>query len=193
MLKKNLPVIILIAVVLYVLYTSDLAQTVKHTIGSAVGTVQGALGFEQQPSMSSMDLASIQMMDSGMYDMPNPNAFGTTEEAERRVTNDGVRKEYHQNPFPWAECHGCQAGDCDMHGVPDPTPGDTHVCRNGYPSKRVVDMYGGHFQLNHICASGSVDGCSGEPSVLGRWACRKGCANAESVGLDVRPACTRCN
>ena len=129
-----------------------------------------------------------QSVDLGMYDVYNPNAFGTTKEEDRRVTNDGVRREFHTNPFPWAECN---CGDCDEHGVPEPAMGHTHVCKNGFPSKRIVDMYGGHFQLNHICAPG--DGkCADEPAVLGRWWCRKGCTNAESVGLNVRPVCTRC-
>lgn len=186
---KNLPVIILILVVLYVLYTTDLATTVKGTVGSALGAV--GLGAGEQPQVTP-EQGAMQGIDMGMYDSYNPNAFGTTAEAERRITNDGVRKEYHHNPFPWAECT-CNLGHCDKHGIPEPTIGHTHVCRNGFPSKRIVDMYGGHFQLNHICAPGVADGCSGEPAVLGRWWCKQGCTNAESVGLNIRPACTRCN
>jgi hypothetical protein len=186
---KNLPIIILILVVLYVLYTSELVQTVK---GAIQGTVGGALNLVGQGEAPEVQ-APHQGIDLGMYDVYNPNAFGTTAEADRRITNDGVRKEYHHNPFPWAECGDCRLNDCDKHGVPEPTIGHTHVCRNGFPSKRVVDMYGGHFQLNHICAGGVADGCHTEPSVLGRWWCRSCGANPESVGLNIRPACTRCN
>lgn len=145
---------------------------------------------------ASADLTMPQVMeggqgvDMGMYSIYNPNAFGTTKEGDRRVTNDGVRREFHHNAFPWAECT-CEAGDCAKHGVPEPTMGHTHVCRNGFPSKRIIDMYGGHFQLNHMCAPGTGE-CEGEPAVLGRWWCRQGCSQPESVGVNVRPLCTRC-
>lgn len=182
---KNLPLLLLIAVAVYLVYSTSFGQYLKNAVSSSVDAVEHT--FDQDTPVAQTG----PKLDLGMYDIPNDMAFGTTQEAERRITNDGVRKEYHNNPFPWAEC-SCASGQCDMHGVPDPTPGQTHVCRNGFPSKRVVDMYGGHFQLNHMCAPGLADDCSGEPAVLGRWFCRKGCSNAESVGLNVRSACTRC-
>lgn len=124
--------------------------------------------------------------DLGMYDSYNPKAFGTTNEADRRVTNYGVRREFHHNPLPLAE--GCT--DCDKYGVPEPAMGHTHVCKCGPPSKRMIDANSGHFMLPHMCAP-----CTGEqhePSQLGRWWKRKGCSNPESVGLNIRPICTRC-
>ena len=125
--------------------------------------------------------------DLGMYDSYNPNAFGTTNEADRRVTNYGVRREYHHNPLPLGE--GCT--DCDKYGVPEPAMGHTHVCKGGPPSKRMIDAYGGsHFSLPHMCAPTTGD--QTEPYQLGRWWKRKGCSNPESVGLNIRPICTRC-
>lgn len=126
------------------------------------------------------------VVDLGMYDSYNPKAFGTTSEADRRVTNYGVRAEYHHNPMPLGE--GC--GDCDKHGVPDPAIGHTHVCKAGPPSKRILDAHGGHHMLPHMCAPAT--GKCDEPLQLGRWWCRKGCSNPESVGLDIKPMCTRC-
>jgi len=193
---KKLPVILLILVVVWVLYSSHFGQNVVHYVENVTGLDIPILGDNHlsgggNGANSANGQAAGPMLDLGMYDSYNPNAFGTTEEAERRITNDGVRKEYHKNPFPWAECT-CESGNCDKHGVPDPAIGHTHVCKNGFPSKRVVDMYGSHFQLNHMCAPG-VEQCGGEPAVLGRWwqNCG-GCSNVESAGLDVRPACTRC-
>lgn len=124
-----------------------------------------------------------------MYDVENSNAFGTTPEANRRVTNYGVRPEYHRDPMPLG--YGC--GDCDQSGVADPVDGHTHVCKSGFPSKRMIDAYGGsHFALPHMCAP-STGGCGNqEPPQLGRFWCRKGCSSPESVGLDIRPICTRC-
>lgn len=127
------------------------------------------------------------VVDLGMYDSYNPKAFGTTAEADRRVTNYGVRPEYHHNPMPLGE--GC--GDCDKYGVPDPAIGHTHVCKGGPPSKRMIDAYGGsHFMLPHMCAP--TTGCNDEGLQLGRWWSRRGCSNPESVGLDIKPICTRC-
>lgn len=194
---KKLPMILLIIVVAYVVYATGVLQRIQTTVAQVGRKMENEVKNEVEGDMkmgveNKME-GKLSTMDMGMYDVPNEMAFGTTPEAERRITNDGVRKEYHNNPFPWAEC-GCGVGcdKCDKHGVPNPTPGQTHVCKNGFPSKRVVDMYGGHFQLNHICAGGLADSCSGEPATLGRWWCRKGCAGAESVGLNVRSACTRC-
>lgn len=125
--------------------------------------------------------------DLGMYDSYNPKAFGTTNEADRRVTNYGVRREFHHNPLPLGE--GCT--DCDKYGVPEPAMGHTHVCKCGPPSKRMIDAYGGsHFSLPHMCAP--CTGEQAEPYQLGRWWKRKGCSNPESVGLNIRPICTRC-
>lgn len=131
-----------------------------------------------------------EMDQPGMFDLDNSDAFGTTDEANRRVTNYGVRPEFHKNPYPLG--YGC--GDCDKSGVPDPAAGNTHVCKNGLPSKRMIDAYGGsHFMLPHMCAAGG-DKC-GETALdtqLARFWCRAGCAQPESVGLDIRPICTRC-
>jgi hypothetical protein len=180
-LLKNLPTLVLVVLVGWLLY--NYGGDVLDTAGSLVG--MGGDDAEVEVGQY-----GGQAIDMGVYNVHNPNAFGTTSEEERRVTNDGVRKEYHVNPFPWAECT-CSSGHCDKHGIPKPAPGHTHVCKNGFPSKRIVDMYGGHFQLNHICAPGTGE-CAGEPAVLGRWWCRKGCSNAESVGLNVRPICSSC-
>lgn len=124
--------------------------------------------------------------DLGMYDFDNDNAFGTTSENDHRWENMSVRKEFNKNPFPLAE--GC--GDCARKGIPDPAEGDTHVCKCGPPSKRAIDAMGGHHMLPHMCApcTGELD----EPSQLGRWWKRRGCAAPESVGLDLRPICSRC-
>jgi hypothetical protein len=188
---KKLPVILLLVVVVWVLYSSQFGQNLMNSVEDATGLDIPYLGNKMVEEAEAAAAAGPRL-DLGMYDSYNPNAFGTTEEADRRITTDGVRKEYHKNPFPWAECT-CDNGQCDKHGVPDPAIGHTHVCKNGFPSKRVIDMYGSHFQLNHMCAPGLADdGCKNEPASLGRWWCRKGCSNSESVGLDVRPACTRC-
>ena len=56
------------------------------------------------------------VVDLGMYDSYNPKAFGTTNEADRRVTNYGVRREFNVDPLPLGE--GCT--DCPKYGVPDP-------------------------------------------------------------------------
>lgn len=126
-------------------------------------------------------------LDGDAYDAPNADAFGTTAEANRRVTNYGVRPEFHKNPMPLG--YGC--GDCDKAGVPDPAPGHTHVCKAGLPSKRMIDAYGGsHHMLPHMCKKSTE--CEDSPPNLGRFWCRKGCSNVDSVGLDIRPACTRC-
>ena len=131
-------------------------------------------------------MPSSSQVDLGMYDSYNPKAFGTTKEADRRVTNYGVRREFHHNPLPLGD--GCTK--CDKYGVPEPAMGHTHVCKCGPPSKRIVDAHGGHHMLPHICApcTGDVE----EPEQLGRWWKRKGCSSPESVGLDIRPICTRC-
>ncbi len=131
-------------------------------------------------------MAGGNVVDMGMYDTHNSNAFGTTSEADRRVTNYGVRAEYNKNPYPLGE--GC--GDCDKHGVPNPAMGHTHVCKGGPPSKRAIDANSGHHMLPHMCAPST--GACDEPLQLGRWWCRKGCSAPESVGLDIKPICTRC-
>ena len=83
---KNLPVILLILVVVYVLYSSQLGATVQDAISDLTGNTQA-------------ENAGAPGLDLGMYDAPNPNAFGTTLEGDRRITNDGVRKEYHQKSY----------------------------------------------------------------------------------------------
>lgn len=125
-------------------------------------------------------------VDLGMYDSYNPMAFGTTNEEDRRVTNYGVRREFHHNPYPLGD--GC--GDCDRYGVPDPAMGHTHICTAGPPSKRMIDATGSHFALEHICAPAT--GVNQEPLQLGRWWKRQGCSAPESVGLNLHPICTRC-
>lgn len=141
----------------------------------------------QKTQAARRQAAASQVVDLGMSDTYNPDAFGTTKEADRRVTNYGVRAEYHHNPMPLGE--GC--GDCDKHGVPDPAIGHTHTCKAGPPSKRMVDAYGGSwFQLPHMCAPAT--GPDDEPTQLGRWWRRAGCSAPESVGLDIRPQCSRC-
>lgn len=134
--------------------------------------------------------------DLGMYDIYNPNAFGTTKTEDARKNNDGVRREYHYNSFPVQEgCSGCaQVGfqNGGLRGVTDPAISFTHVCKGGFPSKRIIDMYGSNTQLPHICApAGSFPG-GDEPTQLGRWFKRKGCSSPEGIGLNVRPGCTRC-
>lgn len=199
-LTKYVPKLLVVLIISWVLYNyawgivggvtgvvGGVAGGVTKVVGGVVGSVGDAVGFTQHDESNEYE---GNVIDMGMYDVQNPDAFGTTEEAERRITNDGVRKEFHNNAFPWAECT-CDTGACDKHGIPNPTEGHTHVCKNGFPSKRIVDMYGGHFQLNHICAPGTGE-CAGEPAVLGRWWCKNGCSNPESVGLDVRPLCSRC-
>jgi hypothetical protein len=127
------------------------------------------------------------MVDPGMYDLPDGNAFGTTAEADRRWENASVRKEFSQNPFPLAE--GCATG-CDKKGVPNPAPGDVHGCKCGPPSKRMIDAAGGNHMIPHMCAP--CTGESEEPSQLGRWWKNNQCSDPASVGLDMRPMCTRC-
>jgi hypothetical protein len=127
--------------------------------------------------------------DLGMYDTHDPNAFGTTAEADRRWENASVRKEFNKNLFPLAE--GCgNAGGCAKKGCPDPASGDLHGCKCGPASKRMIDAHGGNHMLPHMCAP-----CTGdftEPSQLGRWWKRHGCSAPESVGLNLRPICSGC-
>lgn len=187
---KNLPVLLLVVITAWLLYTysGTVLDATATVVNSATHTLKHTLGLAEDEHNE----MGVMGGDAGMYDSPNPNAFGTTEEAERRITNDGVRKEFHVNPFPWAECT-CDSGACDKHGVPNPAPGHTHVCKYGFPSKRIVDMNGGHFQLNHICTMSNNNNCSGdEPAILGRWWSRNCGCNGESYGLDIRPLCSRC-
>jgi hypothetical protein len=143
--------------------------------------------FKGMMKRASRDEPKPQIADLGMYDAYNPNVFGTTKEQDRRVTNYGVRPEYHHNPMPLGE--GC--GDCDKYGVADPAMGHSHVCKAGPPSKRMIDAYGGSwFSLPHMCAPAT--GAADEPTQLGRWWRRSDCSAPESVGLDIRPLCTRC-
>ena len=140
---------------------------------------------DEAPMMKQAE-EGAQLYDLGMYDFANPNAFGTVSGPER-LNNASVRPEFSKDPFPIAE--GCT--DCDAKGVPNPAPGNTHVCKAGFPSKRLIDAYGGsHFSLPHMCAP--AGGNLEEPSQLGRWWKRKGCSNPETVGLDLRPQCSRC-
>ncbi len=76
-----------------------------------------------------------QVHDLGLYDFDNANAFGTTDSDDRRWENASVRKEFNMNPFPLAE--GCT--NCPKKGVANPAPGNTHVCKCGPPSKRMID------------------------------------------------------
>jgi hypothetical protein len=158
--------VVVIAIVIYFMYFNNNSNV--------MATLYGRKAPEQK------------MVDPGMYDLPDENAFGTTAEADRRWENASVRKEFSQNPFPLAE--GCTS--CDKKGVPNPAPGDVHGCRCGPPSKRMIDAAGGHHMLPHMCAPCTEE--SEEPSQLGRWWKRKGCSDPSSVGLDMRPICTRC-
>jgi hypothetical protein len=128
----------------------------------------------------------VQIYDLGMYDFEDPNAFGTVEGPERKG-NASVRPEFNKNPYPLAE--GCSG--CAMKGVSDPAKGDVHVSKCGFPSKRMIDAYGGgHHSIAHMSAP-----CGGnleEPSQLGRWWTRKSCSDPASIGLDIRPSCSRC-
>lgn len=128
------------------------------------------------------------MVDPGVFNVPDPNAFGTTSEADRRVTNYGVRPEFNKDPYPLAQ--GCGCGP-DATGCFNPAPGHEHWNLCGPASKRVLDAYGGHHMLPHIGAV-CTDNCPKEPPSLGRFWCRHGCGNPESVGLNIRPICTRC-
>jgi hypothetical protein len=127
---------------------------------------------------------SPRMVDPGMYDLPDGNAFGTTSEGERRWENASVRKEFSQDGFPLGE--GCGG----KKGIPNPAPGDVHGCKCGPPSKRMIDANGGNHMLPHMCAPCTGD--SEEPSQLGRWWKRNQCSNAAEAGLDMRSICTRC-
>jgi hypothetical protein len=170
----NWKLILTVTAVLVVLYyvLGNNQQNTNQVIHENMASVQG-----EEP---------LQVYDLGMYDFPNTNAFGTTEGPER-LNNASVRPEFSSNPFPIAEgCTGCPAKGC-----PNPADGNLHVCKCGLPSKRMIDAFGGsHFSLPHMCApcGGNVE----EPSNLGRWWKRKGCSNPESVGLDLRPGCSRC-
>lgn len=101
-----------------------------------------------------------------ILDYDNSQVFGTTEDPNNRWENLSMRPEYKK------------------------ALGDTHVCKCGYPSKRLVDAYGGsHHRLTHMCAP-----CNGkeEPVQLGNWWTRKGCGDPTSRGLNITPYCTRC-
>ena len=160
---------------------------VKFLIIAAVAAFVLYYFYNQLDIMSPGQAAEAPAVhDLGMYDFANANAFGTTEEADRRWENASVRKEFNINPFPLAE--GCTS--CAKKGVPNPAPGDTHMCKCGPPSKRMIDAMGGNHMIPHMCApcSGQLD----EPSQLGRWWSRKSCSSPESVGLNLRPMCSRC-
>jgi len=139
----------------------------------------------QEPGMD----MPMKYVDPGMADVLDTNAFGTTNEADRRWENASVRKEFNKDPFPLAEGCGSTPG-CAKKGCPDPADGHSHVCRCGPPSKRMIDAHGSNFMLPHMCAPCTSD--SAEPTQLGRWWKRKGCSAPESVGLDLRPICSRC-
>jgi hypothetical protein len=101
-----------------------------------------------------------------MLDYGESDVFGTTQDPNNRWENLSMRPEYKK------------------------APGDTHVCKCGYPSKRLVDAYGGSWhRLTHMCAP-----CDGkeEPVQLGHWWTRKGCGDPTSRGLNIVPYCTRC-
>ena len=145
-----------------------------------------AMDYGAAPQAAPEAPANKQIYDLGMYDFGNENAFGTVA-GPGRNENMSVRPEFSKDPFPIAE--GCTL--CNKKGIANQMPGHTHVCKAGLPSKRMIDAYGGsHFQLPHMCApsTGEID----EPSQLGRWWKRQSCSSPESVGLDLRPICSRC-
>ena len=161
----------------------------KYLIGLAVLGIVLVLAYNfffAAPSYSVPVETAPQQQDLGMYSFEDPNRFGTTQEDERRWENVSVRKEFHRNPFPLAE--GCT--DCDKKGVPNPAPGHLNVCKCGPPSKRMIDAMGGNHMIPHMCAPCTVG--LDEPSQLGRWWKRNSCASPETVGLDLRPMCSRC-
>lgn len=100
------------------------------------------------------------------YDIDNPDVFGTREVP--RWENVSVRDEYYG------------------------TPGQTHVCKCGFASKRMIDAYGSdNHSLGHMCRP-----CNGqtEPEQLGNWwANPDQCTESDSVGVNVRPSCSRCH
>lgn len=100
-----------------------------------------------------------------LVDLKDSNAFGTVKDGCGRWEDLSLRAEYKKDP------------------------GNIHICKCGPPSKRTVDMYGSHHQLEHICAK-----CDGEtePIQLGNWWTRQGCGDPSSAGLNIVPYCTRC-
>ena len=100
-------------------------------------------------------------------DTNTPNLFGTAADKYARWENLSVRPEYYKKQ------------------------GHHHVCKCGYPSKRMLDAYGGsHHRLTHLCAP--CVGGKTEPEQLASWWTRKGCGDPSSRGLNIRPYCTRC-
>ena len=151
-------VVIILAVAAIVLYLWNMRETMQEVIYDAP------------------------MGEPDMYDVENPDGYGTTASSRARWENLSVRPEYGS--------YGSYKGGYDA------SPGDTHVCKCGYLSKREVDAIGGsHHQLTHLCRK-CPEGQS-EPAQLGSWwvnwsADRKGCADPGSVGLWVRPECSDC-
>jgi hypothetical protein len=151
---------------------------------ASVGAIAGKPIIPADPASNGVQ----NVVDPGIFDKQDPNVFGTTCEANRRVTNYGVRPEFNKDPYPLAQ--GCDCGS-DSAGCMDPAHGNEHWNMCGPASKRVLDAYGGHHMLPHIGAV-CTDNCPKEPPSLGRFWCRHGCGNPESVGLDIRSICTRC-
>lgn len=168
----NIKYIIIAAVIALLLFLAY-----NHFMGGA---------FNFMPQMAPKQ--PIVIRDLGMYDTPDPNAFGTTAEADRRWENASVRKEFNKNPFPLAE--GAGGGSCGKKGCADPAPGDMHGCKCGPASKRMIDAHGGNHMLPHMCAPCTGD--AEEPAQLGRWWKRHGCSAPETVGLNLRPICSGC-
>lgn len=190
-LDTNTLIMILIGVVLFSLAFTSAGETAVDAAQTAAGYVMPQAEGEAAEAEGVMSGAES-AHDLGMYNIYNPNAFGTTHDSELRWETNSVRKEYNgHNQFPLN--YGCkEKGDCkNSQGIPAPGIGHSHVCLAGPPNKRVVDMYGGNFNLPHICApaSGKFDA----PSQLGRWFRKKGCAAPDENGLNLRSICTRCS
>ena len=101
---------------------------------------------------------------TGMTDIRDPAAYGTTIDANRRYRVDDISPEAAHRP------------------------GHLHQCKCGLPSKLAVDGAGGHHMLPHVCTS-----CKGrphDPIVLGnasRWNKRKSCPfELKHVGISKR-------
>lgn len=181
---------VVVIVLLYLLmnYGSRISSSLSDLTNSTFYSSQDYPNGSAMVGRGSNGMQYPQAANEELSDMPNPDVYGTTATADARWNNQTVRPEFNKDPFPLAygECTSCVA----KKGCADPSPGFSHGCKCGLPSKRVIDANGSNFQLPHMCAP-----CQGdvtEPSQLGRWWKRKGCSNPESVGLDMRPSCSRC-
>lgn len=126
----------------------------------------------------SENMSHIVSDDKPVYlsDTVNKYIWGTTLEEHARRDNMSLRPEYQ--------------GDLKDGTYKTGSEGHDHVCPCGPPSKRTMDAYGGHHQLQHMCEPCVSD--QYEPVQLGTWWTREGCGDPSSVGLSQRPYCTDC-